>query len=275
MMDTFLKRRIANSVGTASLCLVLLTYLQWQRHRLGHVGFTSGYLLLGTVIFLAAYNWRKKLSILPLGTSAFWLQLHIYVGFSSIVLFLAHIGLRWPNGQFESILAGVFSVVAASGLYGLYLSRTVPRKISQLAGEVIYERVPVLRRQLAQAATRLAFTSVHATHSPTIAEFYAVKLSSFFERPRGAWYAVFPSSHRRRRLMAELSHLDRFFSEPEKKVSERFFTLIRKKDDLDYQYAMQRKLKVWLFVHVGLTYTLLVLAAFHTVLAHAFHGGMR
>jgi hypothetical protein len=132
-----------------------------------------------------------------------------------------------------------------------------------------------LRRQIARSATQLAFESVNATHATTVAEFYAGKLSAFFERPRGVWYAAFPNSRRRRKLMSELSHMERFFSESEKKVSERLFTLIRKKDDLDYQFALQHKLKVWLFLHVGLTYTLLVLAAFHTVLVHAFHGGMR
>lgn len=249
--------------------------LRRQDNALRHASFTSGYLLMGIVVFLAAYNWRKKLSVIPLGTSAFWLQLHIYAGFSAIVLFLAHVGLRIPNGVFETTLASVFAIVAASGLYGLYLSRTIPQKLSQVSSEVVYERVPVLRRELAQSATQLAFDSVSVTHATTVAEFYVAKLNGFFAQPRGIWYAAFPNSRRRRALMSELSHMERFFSEAEKKVSEKLFGLIRKKDDLDYQFALQSKLKVWLFLHIGLTYTLLVLAGFHTVLVHAFHGGMR
>ena len=71
---------------------------------------------MGLVVFLAAFNWRKKLSVLPIGTAAFWLQLHIYAGFFTIFVFVAHIGYRWPNGSFESALAAVFTIVATSGV---------------------------------------------------------------------------------------------------------------------------------------------------------------
>ncbi len=241
--------------------------LSRQDTALRHASFTSGYLLMGIVVFLAAYNWRKKLSVIPLGTSAFWLQLHIYAGFSAIVLFLAHIGLRIPDGMFETTLAAVFAIVAASGLYGLYLSRTIPQKLSQVSSEVVYERVPVLRRELAQSATQLAFDSVNATHATTVAEFYAAKLNGFFAQPRGIWYAAFPNSRRRRALMSELSHMERFFSDAEKKVSEKLFGLIRKKDDLDYQFALQHKLRLWLVVHGVFSVALLLLGIVHAITA--------
>ena len=44
------------------------------------------------------------------------------------------------------------------------------------------------------------------------------------------------------------------------------------KDDLDYQYAMQATLKYWLFLHVPLTYSLLVFILSHMVLVFAFSG---
>ena len=47
---------------------------------------------------------------------------------------------------------------------------------------------------------------------------------------------------------------------------------VQRKDDLDYQYALQGALKLWLFVHIPLTYGLLVLAIFHGLAACAYGG---
>jgi len=45
------------------------------------------------------------------------------------------------------------------------------------------------------------------------------------------------------------------------------------KNNLDYQHALQMVLKGWLFVHIPLTYSLIVVAAVHGVLAYAFIDG--
>jgi hypothetical protein len=51
------------------------------------------------------------------------------------------------------------------------------------------------------------------------------------------------------------------------------FSLVRRKDDLDFHDARQKILKLWLFGHIGLTYALVLLALVHGLLAHAFGGG--
>ena len=44
------------------------------------------------------------------------------------------------------------------------------------------------------------------------------------------------------------------------------------KDQLDFHQAMQGLLKGWLFVHIPLTYALLLFALVHLVLVYAFSG---
>jgi len=51
--------------------------------------------------------------------------------------------------------------------------------------------------------------------------------------------------------------------------------LVRQKDGLDYHYALQLVLKGWLFTHIPLTYSLLLLTLVHVVLVFAFSGGAR
>jgi hypothetical protein len=48
---------------------------------------------------------------------------------------------------------------------------------------------------------------------------------------------------------------------------------MRKKDDLDFHAARQGLLKAWLFAHIGLTYSLVLLALLHAVVVHVYWGG--
>ena len=83
-MTSFVRRRVRN-IGV-TLIVVALVWL-WSRSlekRLTTSSFTTGYLLIAAVLFLALYNVRKKLPFLPLGSSATWLQLHLYVGLASV-----------------------------------------------------------------------------------------------------------------------------------------------------------------------------------------------
>jgi hypothetical protein len=49
---------------------------------------------------------------------------------------------------------------------------------------------------------------------------------------------------------------------------------VRQKDGLDYHHALQLTLKLWLFVHIPLTYSLLIFSLVHLVLVYAFAGGV-
>jgi peptidoglycan biosynthesis protein MviN/MurJ (putative lipid II flippase) len=51
--------------------------------------------------------------------------------------------------------------------------------------------------------------------------------------------------------------------------------LVRQKDGLDYHHSLQLTLKLWLFVHIPLTYGLLIFSFVHIVLVYAYSGGAR
>ena len=72
-----------------------------------------------------------------------------------------------------------------------------------------------------------------------------------------------------------IGELDRYLSRPGRETGRQLARLVREKDDLDYHRALQGRLKLWLFVHIGLTYGLLFAAILHGVLAHSFGGGLR
>lgn len=74
--------------------------------------------------------------------------------------------------------------------------------------------------------------------------------------------------------MAEIEELDRFLAIDQRTVSRGLTELVKRKDDLDYHQAVQGRLKIWLFVHIGLTYSLLAVSFLHMVLVHAFTGDL-
>lgn len=268
----FMVRRIRQLAALATLLAVVAWVVAQLDQSLYRTSFITGWTLLGLVGLLMSYNLRKKLTFLPfLGSSRAWMQIHIYFGLAAVVVFLFHIGLRIPNGKFETLLASLFLVVSVSGFYGLYITRVIPKKLTAVHQEVIFERIPSLRQQIRQQAREIAVQS--ATLAPAIADFYVQRLASFFEGRRSLLYYALPTGHTRRSLMREMNSLDRYLPENGRQSSEQLKDLISRKDDLDFHQAMQGRLKIWLFVHIAATYGMLVLAVFHTILVHAFHGG--
>ena len=268
------KRRAIGLVSVMIFVLLLLVLVPAQEQSLWHSAFSTGYALIFCLFFLAAYNLRKKLPFWPaLGSSRTWMQLHIYVGFGSIAIFLFHIGWRIPTGQFEQFLAALYVIVAGSGLYGLYTTRLVPRRLTAINREVIFEQIPMLRAQLIAQARALILDA--SAKSNVLAKFYTNHLATFFERPRSVAYLLVPTSRRSKHLIAEINNLDRYLSTSQRAVGEQLVELVQQKEDLDYHYALQGRLKIWLFAHIGFTYGLLITAVLHGIMVHAFGGGLR
>ncbi len=265
------RRRLRNSLLTLVFIFLLWRFVQWEHSRLNGGSFTSGYWLLGSLFFLTAFNLRKKLPMLPaIGSAAGWMQFHIYVGLASIFIFGLHLGWRMPSGYFESFLALLFVLVAGSGIFGLVITRILPKRLNAVSDEVIYERIPWLRREMAIEARQLV--AVDCDNSDVLGRYYVNRLAYYLERPSGIWYAIFPNGRQRRQLVLEIEMLDRFLDLEQRKTSRRLIELVKAKDDLDYHAAIQGRLKGWLFIHIGLTYSLLTVACVHGVLAHAFRG---
>ena len=274
VQPSFRQRRITRSVITLVMLAALGLVIYSQHQSLIHSAYSTGYLLLGSLFFLAAFNVRKRLTFLPsIGTAATWMQIHIYVGLATFAIFAMHVGWRVPNGWFEGTLAMLYLIVALSGVYGLYMTRVLPKRITALPEEIIFERIPAFRKQLAGSARRLVVDACE--NSDVLAKFYLNRLSRYFEQPRGLVYNVRPSARTCRQLVSEIEDLDRYLGDDQRSVSRKLCDLVKQKDDLDYHRAIQGRLKLWLYVHVGLTYSLLLVACVHGVMAQAFAGGLR
>jgi hypothetical protein len=229
-------------------------------------------LLLGIVVVLTAYHWRKKLSFLPLGNVSWWLQGHIYLGMLAVVVFGSHVRWRWPSGWFESILYVLFVLVSGSGLVGLVWTRRIPRRLTKLREEFTFERIPEFRHRLRELAHATMHKLLMESPTSALADFYSRSLLPYLAAPVPWRKYAWCTSRTRNRLRSELDGLGRYCTAGERQVQERFSRMIDQRDDLDFHAVHQGRLRAWLFVHVGLTYTMLVAIGVHAVLVHAFHG---
>jgi hypothetical protein len=272
-MITFAKRRWRLAATWMALAVFVLAVWWVGSTRLGRMAYLTGWVLLAAMFVLAAYNGRKKLPFLPLGTSEGWLQFHIYAGFFTVLLFLIHIRFQFPRGWFEGVLAWLYTLVTLSGVLGLVVSRTFPKRLTARGSEVIFERIPVVRRQLRERAEALVLRSVNEGQSTTLADFYTRHLDDFFAGNRNFAAHLLESRLPFTRLQERITDLGRYLNEAERGILLELEGLARQKDGLDYQHAMQLALKLWLFIHLPLTYCLLLWTAVHVVLVYAFSGG--
>ena len=239
------------------------------------LAYLSGWVLFLLMIVLAMYNGRKKLPFLPLGSSEGWLQFHIYAAFLTVALFAVHIRFRAPTGWFDIILASLYVLVTGSGIVGLYVTRTLPKKLTTRGGEVLYERIPSIRKGLQEQAEALALKPAPGMQSATIADFYARHLHDFFAGPRNLTLHWLEVRRPLNLLLNRIADLHRFLDKREREALDKISDLVRQKDGLDYHLSLQRMLKGWLFVHIPLTYSLLLFSIVHIVLVYAFSGGAR
>ena len=256
-------------VATVTLALVHRRYgAGWPAYA-----YLTGWGLFAVILFLSVYNGRKKLPFLPLGSSETWLQLHIYLGLLTAIVFLFHIRFHLPHGWFEGTLAWLYVLVMVSGVFGLAVTRLLPRRLTARGGEVIYEKIPALRHNLRQQAETIALGRENT--SRTLAEFYARRLNSFFAGFRNGGHHLVESRRPLNSLIAELEDLRRYLGEAEQGALEQIVGLVRQKDALDYHQALQTTLKLWLFVHLPLTWSLLIFSFVHIALIYAFSGGVK
>lgn len=263
---------IAKLILLIFLCIVVTVVLQQNLH-LPRLTYITGWVLLGVMLLLTLYNGRKKIPFLPLLSSRDWLQFHIYAGWFTLLLFLFHIRFRIPTGWFEWTLAALYGVVMVSGIVGLFISRSFPKRLTTRGGEVLFETIPVVRRNLRKRAEELTLKSVPEVQASTVADFYTAELAGFFAGPKNYWKHLFEIRSPLNQLLKKVDDLKRFLNEKERGVMSEFADLVRQKDGLDYHHSLQLTLKLWLFVHIPLTYSLLIFSFVHVVLVFAFSGG--
>jgi hypothetical protein len=269
----FIYRRLAAGLGLAAFAAMLIFLHGMLRVALRPADLWTGVILYALVVALTLFNARKKLPFLPLLRASTWMQFHIYTGWLTVLVFLLHTNWSWPHGTMEQILEVLFALVALSGIFGLLISRWLPARITRSGEPIIYERIPALRLQLRAHVEARVRHSEETTASSSLSDFYVRHLRAYLDRKPGWWLALAGVDPRLLRVRSELKALQRYLNPDELALARELEECIEAKRDLDYQYAGNRLLKLWLFVHIPLTYSLIILGLVHGFLAVRYTTG--
>ncbi|MFQ5844841.1 MAG: hypothetical protein ACE5JG_07625 [Planctomycetota bacterium] len=251
--------------------------------------------IAGTVciVFAALLGLRKQVPHWRLGRTTTWMRGHLWLGALALPLILFHGGFRL-GGPLTTVLMVLFGIVFVTGLYGLALQNLLPRlMLRHLAQETVYEQVDHVREQLLEEATRLIEGAagrkaavpkakrvgriqgrvVESRAAAEVAEggpdraplrrLLQEHLAPYFG-PRCDTASPLHDAQRRPALFSRLrATLDPALQG----VARDLEALCEQRAELEIQRRLHHWLHGWLFLHVPLSYALVVLSAVHAVAA--------
>ena len=232
--------------------------------------FTTGYMLLGLVVFLAVYSGRKRLSMLPVGKASAWLTLHLVGGVLALGLFWIHVGKVWPTGTIDCALAALFYGVCVSGAIGYALQLWLPGRLAHAGRELIYERIPTEIASIRDQVEKSILAATAESGNDTLGRDYLQTLAWYFAKPRFFWSHAFGGRRAEHWMQRHVNTIGRYLTDTERVHLERIAELGSEKRRADVQYALQALLKRWTIFHVPLAAAMLALAVWHLILVHVF-----
>lgn len=274
-MKTFRDRRVANTsyLIAASVCLLFVYFLA-ESMLVNTVVFT-GEVLLGLCLVLTFFNVRKKLTFIPMLKASTWTQIHIYLGFFTLLLFLVHLRFQLPTGRFEIILTIIFTIVGLSGVVGLLLTRILPAKMTDSGENLTFVKIPSYREKAINEVEELIITIEKNFKESHISDFYVNYGEPFMSYRPKFLSGIFRSKHL---YGVAKFHLDQIVPLIEKKENASLVKDLQEwldaKRNIDYQECAQKYLKGWLFIHIPFTYSLLLFIAAHVYLVMKFMDGV-
>jgi hypothetical protein len=222
----------------------------------------------------------KRASLSPKSAMR-WRKIHILVGYLLIAVFISHSDFSLPDTGFEWALWVGFVLVTLSGIVGMYLSWSLQARHGLDEG-LSYDRIPIRRDELAEEVYALVadadqlptlFALPAPPHDAWIMDLYTTRLRHFLMAPRNLAAHIVGSQRPLKRLTDEIDSLSRFVDPQSQEKLAAIRELVIEKNRLDFARVYLGLSKAWLFVHVPVTYSLIVLTVLHIVIVYAFSSG--
>lgn len=274
-------KQIVQSVAVAVLAGGLFWLVWIYGNGLRDARYLDGWVLAAGMGLQLYFHLAIKMATLSPKAAMRWRKIHILAGYLLIAAFLSHSDFSLPDTGFEWALWVCFVLVTLSGIFGTYLSWSLKTK-RRIDEGVSYDRIPSLRADLAQdvhdAVTRTdpaaaAIALPGLPHDAWIMDLYTTHLRDFFQGPRNYTSHLIGSQRPLKRLTDEIEGLSRYVDQQGREKLTTIKDLVIEKDRLDFARVYLGLSKGWLFVHVPVTYALIVLTVFHGFVAYAFSSG--
>jgi hypothetical protein len=243
--------------------------------------YLDGWLLAGGMSLQLSFHIAIKTHSLSPKSAARWQKFHIFNGYLVIAAFISHSDFSLPDTGLEWALCAGFLLVTLSGIFGTYVAWSLQARhgIDERIGyDLISARRAELARDLHAAVTRTepaaaALALPAPPYDAWILELYTTDLRDFFQGQRNFCAHLIGSQRPLRGLTDEIDSLSRYVDQPSREKLAAIRNLVVEKDRLDFARVYLGLTKGWLFVHVPVTYSLIVLTLLHIVVVYSFSSG--
>lgn len=243
------------------------------------VGLGLGAAGLACMLVAAFLSVRKKLLLWRIGSAQLWMRMHLWLGALAVPLILLHGGFRL-GGALTTTLMVLFAVVSASGVFGLVVQHSVPRRMTAaVPSETVYAQidhvVEGLRVDAYELVAALAGAMPEAAVEQEAARGDPLRQRANEEPPAEAAplreiylsivrpYLWSDSSSSPPDLFSALASLPEEWAAAVQRLAD----LCEECRQLRLQRRLHHLLHAWLFVHAPVSLALLVLALVHAVTA--------
>jgi hypothetical protein len=291
--------------SAAALAVAALGYAMYSAVVVGGprggsaVGLTYGIIGYAFMLFAGLIGLRKKYPIVQVGRATTWMRGHLWLGLLSFPLILFHAAFSLGAGALTRTLMVLFIVVIVSGIFGAALQHFLPRLLTERVPlETVYEQIDSVRGQLLEEAEKLvadlrsalegdlsfaeekqramaasAGTIGNLTFASGLgaSEFISQIVADFHDQQLRPFLLHAGSHHC---ALADKAQASGMFGQLRVQIPRNFWpkladleSLCDEKRGLDRQRRMHHVLHGWLFVHIPISYALLLLAAVHAVFA--------
>ena len=230
----------------------------------------TGWSLVCVIVFLMMFNLRKKLQAFNLGIVKIWFALHVAFGLLAVAFFVLHTGSIWPQGLYEQLLALAFWAVSLSGIVGVFITVTFPRRLTDTGFEIIYEKIPEEIYNLKNEAEKAVTDCAKDSGEQTLVDHYNQTLVWFFRKPRFYWSVLFGGQASKAWVNRHFEPVERYLSNVEITYLESLKQLAERKCLVDEHYARQDIMKKWLLAHVPLSLFVLAMSVWHVTLIYSY-----
>jgi hypothetical protein len=266
-------------IAAISGCLFWLVWIYGNGLR--DPSYFSGWMMAGGMSLQLYFHIAIKRGSLSPKAATRWRRIHIFLGYLLVAAFLSHSDFSLPDSGFEWALWSGFMLVTLSGILGTYLAWALKAK-GWKEELVAYDRIPARCGELARdlqavvaktdpAAAALALPV--APYDAWIMDLYTNHLRDFFQGPRNSTAHFIGSRRPLKRLTSEIDNLSSYVDQQGQEKLAIIRSLVLEKDRLDFARVYLGLTKGWLFVHVPVTYALIVLLLFHVLVAYSFSSG--
>ncbi len=234
-------------------------------------GLVYGTLGLGVVLVLMYYGVRKRSYKSSWGTLEGWLHAHVYLGLIAVVTILLHSGFRFHDKVAVAALV-LLSLVALSGLWGAVLYTVIPPKLTAVESNLTTLEMSAQMNDLGRSMARLATGK---------SESFQLICANLLEAERPGYMAGWRSlsqKYLRKRLAQDPSgafdsYVGRVPSAEQTELSQLLALAHQRNDMHDRLIHRQRYVNlmgVWLYLHVPLSFAMVVAVAAHMIAVFYF-----